>query len=102
MICIKLEQYPSGTVKKLKAHSASPFKVLKKLGSNAYVIDIPPDYGISSTFNVSNLIAFKGPVVIPYKPFDDPPSSSLANPVPSPTPSCFQKAHKDIFDVILD
>ena len=102
MICIRPEWYPSGTVKKLQARSAGPFKVLKKLGPNAYVIDIPSNYGISSTFNIVDLIAFKGPAVIPYDPFDDPPSSSLANPVPSPTPSCFQKAHKDIFDVILD
>ena len=26
----------------------------------------------------------------------------MTNPVPSPTPSCFQKAHKYIIDVILD
>ena len=102
MIRIKPKRYPSGTFKKLQARSASPFKVLKKLGSNAYVIDIPSDYGISSTFNIADLIAFKGPAIIPYEPFDDPPSSSLANPIPSPTPSCFQKAHKDIIDVILD
>ena len=66
------------------------------------MIDIPSDYGISSTFIIADLLAFKGPAVIPYDPFDDPLSSSLANPVPSPTPSCFQKAHKDIIDVILD
>ena len=102
MIHIKLEWYPSGIIKKLQGRSVGPFKVLKKLGPNAYVIDIPSNYGISSTFNIADLLAFKGPAVIPYDPFDDPPSSSLANPVPNPTPSCFQKAHKDIIDVILD
>ena len=102
MIHIKPERYPSGTVKKLQACSACPFKVLKKLGPNAYVIDIPLDYGISSTFNIADLLGFKGLAVIPYDPFDDPLFSSLDNPVPSPTPSCFQKAHKDIIDVILD
>ena len=102
MIRIRPERYPSGIVKKLQACIAGPFKVLKKLGPNAYVIDIPSDYGISSIFNIADLLAFRGPAVIPYDPFDDPPSSSLTNPVPSPTPSCFQKAQKDIIDVILD
>ena len=102
MIHIRPERYPSGIVKKLQARSACPFKVLKKLGPNAYVIDIPLDYGISSTFKIADLLGFKGLAVIPYDPFDDPLFSSLANLVPSPTPSCFQKAHKDIIDVILD
>ena len=53
------------------------------------MIDIPSNYGISSTFNIVDLIAFKGPVVIPYDPFDDQPSPSLTNPVLSPTPSCY-------------
>ena len=66
MICIRPERYPSGTVTKLQARSVGPFKVLKKLGPNAYVIDIPSDYGISSTFNIVDLIVFKGPVVIPF------------------------------------
>ena len=66
MIHIRPEMYPSGNVKKLQACSAGPFKVLKKLGPNAYVIDIPLDYDISSTFNIVDLIVFKGPVVIPF------------------------------------
>ena len=102
MICIRSKRYPLGTIKKLQARNTGPFKVLKKLGPNAYVIDIPSDYGISSTFNIVDLIAFKGPVVIPYDPFDDPPFPTLINLVPSPTPSCFQKTHKDIIVVILD
>lgn len=68
MIRIKPKRYPSRTVKKLQARSAGPFKVLKKLGPNAYVIDIPSDYGISSTFNIADLIAFKGPAIIAYEP----------------------------------
>ena len=66
MIRIRPERYPLGTIKKLQARSAGPFKVLKKLGPNAYVIDILSDYDISSTFNIVDLIVFKGPVVIPF------------------------------------
>jgi hypothetical protein len=73
MIRIRPERFPSGTVKKLEARSASPFKVLKWIGSNAYVIDFPSDYGISSTFNIKDLVAYKGPATIPDDPFTEPP-----------------------------
>ncbi|CAA6675825.1 unnamed protein product [Spirodela intermedia] len=36
---------------KLQPKSFGPFKVIKKLGSSTYIIDIPLDWGISSTFN---------------------------------------------------
>ena len=52
MIQIRPEQFPSRTVKKLQARNAGPFKVLKRMGPNAYVIDLPHDYYISSSFNI--------------------------------------------------
>ncbi len=73
MIRIRPERFPSGTVKKLQARSAGPFKVLKRIGSNAYVIELPSDYGISSTFNIEDLVAYKGPTTIPDDPFTEPP-----------------------------
>ena len=43
MIRIRLEQFPLGTIKKLYVHGAGPFKILKKLGSNTYIINLPSD-----------------------------------------------------------
>ena len=46
MIQIRPKRFPPGPVKKLTAHSADPFKNLKKINLNAYVIDLPPDFGL--------------------------------------------------------
>ncbi|PKA46655.1 hypothetical protein AXF42_Ash021271 [Apostasia shenzhenica] len=83
MIRVRLERFPSGVVKKLQARGAGPFKILKKLGSNAYVVDLPSDFGISTTFNISDLVAYKEPAAIPSDPFE--PSSPIER---EPTPEC--------------
>ena len=44
MIRVRPERFPSGTVKKLQAHGVGPFRVLKCVGSNAYVVDLPDDF----------------------------------------------------------
>ena len=82
MIWIRPERFPSGTVKKLQARSARPFKVLKQIGLNAYVIDLPHDYGISLSFNIEDLVAYKSPTAILDTPFYE----SLPNPINAPKP----------------
>ena len=74
MIRIRPERFSSGTVQKLNARGVGPFKILKRVGSNVYVIDLLPGYGISPTFNVSDLIEYKEPVLIPSDPFELVPS----------------------------
>ena len=60
LIRLKQEQFFSRSFTKLHARKASPFRITKKLGTNAYVIDLPSDFGISPFFNVEDLSEFKG------------------------------------------
>ena len=60
MVLIYPEQFSSGTVKMLHVRSAGPFKILNKPNYNTYVIDLPRDYDISCTFNVTDLVDYKG------------------------------------------
>jgi len=69
MIRLRPEWFPLGTVKKLYARGAGPFKVIKKVGPNAYVLELPPKFGIRSTFNISDLVEYRELAMIPSEPF---------------------------------
>ena len=77
MVRIRPEWFPPGTVKKLHARNAGPFQILKKLNNSAYVIDLSQDFGISSTFNIEDLVDYKSPDYNPNNPLDDEPSLEL-------------------------
>ncbi|KAJ0076309.1 hypothetical protein Patl1_34864 [Pistacia atlantica] len=64
MVLVRLrpECFPPGSFTKLHAHRAGSFRVTKKLGTNAYVMDLPSDLGISPVFNIEDLTEFKGDV----------------------------------------
>ena len=61
MVRLRPERYAPGTATKLHARSAGPFRVLSRIGENAYVVDIPHSWGISSTFNVADLASHQAP-----------------------------------------
>ena len=69
MIRLRPERFPSGTTKKLHSRSAGPFKIIERVGPNAYVLELPHDLGISSTFNITDLTEYREPTVIPSEAF---------------------------------
>ncbi|KAI9196904.1 hypothetical protein LWI28_027985 [Acer negundo] len=80
MVRICPARFPPHSVKKLHARAIGPFRVLKRLGSNAYLLDLLADLTISSVFNVSDLYPYRGtfePPVLSSDVYTGPSSSSL-------------------------
>ena len=73
MIKLRPKRFSLGIMKKLHAQGARPFKIIKKVGPNAYVLELPLDLGISSTFNISDLREYNEPTLIPSEPFEPDP-----------------------------
>ncbi|KAK1681417.1 hypothetical protein QYE76_042265 [Lolium multiflorum] len=60
-IHLRKERFPQERNSKLKPRGDGPFKVLKRINNNAYVIDIPTSkYLVSNTFNISDLSPYHG------------------------------------------
>ena len=80
MVRLRTERFPSGASKKLHASSVGPIDILSRLRLNAYGLVLLADWGICPTFNVQNLVKFRGSISIPSNPFERP---SLSDPKPT-------------------
>ena len=72
---------------KLQLKSYGPFKILSKINDNAYIVDIPNDWGISNSFNILDLVEFHENDDIPNEMFSSPSpleSEDLSNSLLSP------------------
>ena len=59
-INLRNERFPHGKYGKLHDRGGGPYKILKRAGQNAYVLELPNDIGVSPTFNVADLQAYYG------------------------------------------
>ena len=69
MIQFRLERFSSKIIKRFQTCSVGPFKNIETGQPNANGIGLPHDYGISTTFNIENLIVYKDPEFIHDTPF---------------------------------
>ena len=84
MVKIRPERFPQGSNRKLQVRSAEPFKILSKVGANAYILEILSGWEISFTFSIENLIQFQGSISMPSNPFE---RQSESEPNPESPPS---------------
>jgi hypothetical protein len=42
------------------SHAAGPFKILAKINDNAYKLELPPEFRVSPSFNISDLRPYFG------------------------------------------
>jgi hypothetical protein len=58
MVHLHKGRLPAGTSGKMKNKKNGPCKIIKKINDNAYVVDLPNNLAISSTFNVANIFEY--------------------------------------------
>jgi hypothetical protein len=52
---LRKERFPELRKSKLMSRAAGPFKILAKINDNAYKLQLPPEFGVSCSFNISDL-----------------------------------------------
>lgn len=61
MVHLQKERFPIREYHKLQTKKFSPFRIVKKISKNAYILDLPVDWKISSTFNVLDMFEYHPP-----------------------------------------
>ena len=59
---LRKERFPQLRKSKLSLRGDGPFQIIKKINNNAYQLDLPAEYGVHPTFNITDLVPFIGNV----------------------------------------
>jgi hypothetical protein len=89
------DHFPTLRHYKLMPRASSPFKVLSKINDNAYILDLPAEFGVYTSFNVADLKPYLGDQEeLPSRTTsvqereDDEDTTTISTPAaPSPTPA---------------
>jgi hypothetical protein len=57
---LRKDRFPDLQKSKLMPRAAGPFKVLEKINDNAYKLELPSEFGVCPTFNISDLKPYLG------------------------------------------
>jgi hypothetical protein len=57
---LRKERFPELRKSKLMSCAAGPFKILAKIIENAYKLELPPEFRVSPSFNISDLRPYLG------------------------------------------
>ena len=98
MVFIRPERIPKIFSKKIYTRAIGPYTIIRKLGSNAYLLDLPNDMDISHVFNVEDLLPYRST----FEPFTLPSSVSAGETSKgAPTIPSLQYS-KETMDITLD
>ena len=68
---MRKERFPEQRRSKLLPRGDGPFQVLERINDNAYKLDLPGEYTVSATFNVTDLSPFDAGDDLRANPFQD-------------------------------
>ncbi len=57
---LRKERFSELRKSKLMSRAVGPFKILAKINDNAYKLELPPEFGVSLTFNILDLRPYFG------------------------------------------
>ncbi|WVZ71118.1 hypothetical protein U9M48_019739 [Paspalum notatum var. saurae] len=57
---LQKDRFPDLRKSKLMPRADGPFKIIEKINDNAYKLELPPEFGVSPTFNIADLKPYLG------------------------------------------